>query len=516
MVCRQWMDATQYFRLMRKMLLHFQIFKFSDTAYPINRFLNSSRCYPNIKFSIVKFSPKNDDFWLESGESVEELTFNSCMINKPEFLHIIRLCPHLKLLSITRCEDLYKTWSVVKKLSTVRMKFNHMKTLTISDTSLMTKGIFDFLLTSSPNISSLTLSNCFGNSSPKDRVKLLDSLIAFVASRPEQFKVLNLANTPTDESFLLKLAGIKNLQLHELRFTFNGVVSTLGKSGVVELLRNQKEIRILDVTESKGLSNFCLLEICRNMTHLKKLILTKCWMINDAGLKEVSRLMHLEVLDVSCCDRITDFGLLEGLIPHGRNSFKMRELYLGLLPYMSILAIYRLSQQYDDLQVLDLSGSSNSITDEALQMICRYQLKLKYLNLDCCAKITDYGITGLSDPNEFGGYRNYCQYNINSLQELRYLNLGGCYQITDKSFYNAFDLCHLKEINLSRCHNVTEVGIKHLCRKCPVLQSVDLSECGNINDCTIGMYGKRPKKLFNKTFENILEPKIKDIPFFPG
>lgn len=495
LVSRRWVEATQYFRLTRKILLHFQVFKFSDTAYPMNRFLNCTRFYPNIKFSIVKFSPKNDDFWMENGDMIEQLTFNSCMINKPEFLHIMLMCPYLNMLSIIRCEDLYRSWSIVKKFSQVRMKFHQMKTLSIQETSSMTKGIFDFLVRSSPNLTSLTLSNCFANTIPRERVLVLDSLVHYVSNRPEQIKVLNLVNTPIDEQFLLKLAEIPKLLLHELRFTFNGVVATLGKSGVLTLLRNQKDVKILDLTDSKGLSNLCLTEICRNMTGLRKLILTKCWMINDGGLKDVSRLTHLEVLDVSSCDRITDFGLLEGLVKHGRKSLKMRELYLGLLPYMSILAIYRLAQQYDELEVLDLSGSSNSITDEALQMIFRYQRKLKYLNLDCCAKITDFGITGLTDECVNGKFKAYVQFNLNKLEELRYLNLGGCYNITDSSFINAFDLRHLKEINLSRCHNITEVGIKHLCKKCPFLVSIDLSECVNVNDSTVQIISENAFRL---------------------
>lgn len=495
MVCRQWMEASQYFRLMRKILLHFQIFKYSDTAYPMNRFLNCSRCFPNIKFSIVKFAPRNDNFWMDYGDTVEELTFNSCLINKPEFLHIVRLCPFLKSLSIVRCDDLYKSWSVVKKLSQVRLKFQQMETLSIQETSLMTKAILNFMLTSMQNLTSITVSNCFSNTKPRDRAQILDSLIEYVSGRAEQIKVLNLVNTPTDELFLEKLADIKRLKLRELRFTFNGVVATIGKSGVVTLLRNQTDLKILDVTESKGLSNFCLMEICKNMTGLKKLILNKCWLINDVGLREVGRLLQLEVLDVSCCDRITDLGLLEGLIAKGQKEMKLKELYLGLLPYMSILAIYRLAQQYDELEVLDLSGSSNSITDEALQMIFRYQMKLKYLNLDCCAKITDFGITGLSDHSEEGNYNNYVSFNINSLKELRYLNLGGCYQVSDKSFINSFDLKHLKEINLSRCHNITEVGIKSLCRKCPMLKSIDLSECFNVVDDTVRMITKDVERL---------------------
>lgn len=451
----------------------------------MNRFVNCSRFFPNIKFSIVKFTPKNDIFWEDYGSMVETLTFNSCLISKCEFLRIIRLCPNLKKLDISRCDDLYKSWSVVKKLNQVKLKFHQMESLAIHETSLLTNSVFNFLVTSMPYLTSLTLENCFGNTKPIERSAILNSVIAYITKRPETIKALNLVNTPTDDLFLEHLAEIKNLKLDEMRLTFNGTVATVGKSGIITLLRNQKYLSTLDLTDSKGLSNLCLIEICKSMTQLKKLILTKCWLINDVGLREVSRLLSLQVLNITSCDRVTDLGILEGLIPHGRKFFKLKELYLGLLPYMSILAIYRLSQQYDELEVLDLSGSSNSITDEALQMIFRYQLKLKHLNLDCCAKITDFGITGYSEHSDEGSIENYIPYTINNLKYLRSLNLSGCYQITDKSFLKTFNLPELNDLNLSRCHAITEVAIVELCKKCPFIEALDLSECYHIVDDTI-------------------------------
>lgn len=495
LVCRSWLEASQYFRLMRKVLLHFQVFKYSDNSFPINRFLDATRCFPNIKFSIVKFTPKQDLYWMEFGEEVEELTFNSCMINKNEFLHIIRLCPNLRMLNIARCDDLYKSWNVVKKLSQVKMKFLKLTSLSIHETSLLKKPVFDFLVNSTPNLTSLTLANCFGNMIARERCELLDSLVVCVARNAAKFISLNLVNSYTDEMFLLRLADIKDLQLEELRFTFNGVVATTGRSGIVTLLQNQKKLKLLDVTDSKGFSNFCLMEVCKNAVDLKTLILSRCWLINDVGLTAgISKLAKLENLDLSGCDRITDTGLLDGLVPRGKK-LRLRQIHLALLPYMSIVSIYRLAQQYDELEVLDLSGSAHSMTDEAVQIIFRYQSNLRYLNLDCCAKITDFGLSGVGDVGYDGFTQNFCQYNIDRCPKLQYLNLGGCYHITDKTFYNAFNLPSMKEINLSRCHNITEVGIQRMCKKCPRLESIDLSECTNLMDPVVRTIAKEADKL---------------------
>lgn len=495
-VCCRWMEATQYFRLMQKVLLHFQVFKYSDNSYPMNRFLDATRCFPNIKFSIVKFTPKQDLYWEEFGREVEELTFNSCLIGKNEFLHVIRLCPNLIKLNIARCEDLYKSWNALKRLSQVKMKFLKLTSLSIHDTSLLKKPVFELLVNSTPNLTSLTLANCFGNMLARERCEVLDALVDCVSRNASKFKNLNLINSYTDEMFLLKLADIKDLQLDELRFTFNGTVATTGRSGIVTLLQNQKKLQLLDVTDSKGFSNFCLMEVCKNASNLKTLILSRCWLINDVGLTAgIVKLQKLENLDLSGCDRITDTGLLDGLVPRGKLKLRLKQLRLALLPYMSIVSIYRLAQQYDELEVLDLSGSSNSITDEALHMIFRFQPKLRYLNLDCCAKITDFGLSGLSDVGHDGFSVNFCQYNIDRLTQLQYLNLGGCYHISDKTFYNSFNLPNLKEINMSRCHNITEVGIQRMCKKCPRLESIDLSESTNLMDPTVRMIAKEAEKI---------------------
>lgn len=296
LVCKRWCEATQYYELPKKTLLHFSIFRFTDNSYPIDRFLNCTRFFPNLKFSIVKFVPKNDLFWSFYGDIIEELTFNSCIINKPEFLRIIRNTRFLRSLTIVRCEDLYRSWSIVKNIKQVKLRFKYLKTLSIQETSTLTKSILDFLFVSAPNLTSITLSSCFGNTKPRDRALMFNSLVDYLVSRAHQIKSLNLLNTHTDDLFLEQLSRIKNFQLDELHLSFNGTISAnFNKTGLIMLFQNQKNLKFLDLTDSKGLTNQCLTEICNNMKSLKKLKLNRCWMINDVGLKEVNRLLHLEV-----------------------------------------------------------------------------------------------------------------------------------------------------------------------------------------------------------------------------
>lgn len=365
------------------------MFSFSDNAYPISRFLTCSRYFPNIKFTNVKFSPHNDTFWMDYGEIVESLSLNSCVINKPEFLRILRSTPHLQSLEVIQCDDLYKSWTITKKkVSQPKFQLPYLTELKIQGTSLMSTEIFESMISLIPNIKSLTLDNCFHETTVKERVRFLNTLIRFVKSQAFQLTSLNLIQTPVDEIFLEQLSMMIDLKLKEFHLTFNGSISP--KCGMTVLLQKQINLQVLDLTDSKGLNNSCMIEICKNMPNLKKLILNKCWQINDGGLREVNNLSKLEILNINSCDRVTDFGIdcCLGLNVNGKKLLQIKELHLGVLPYMSVATTSQISQHYNQLELLDLSGSSNSITDTVLQMIFKHQTKLKHLNLDCCAKVS--------------------------------------------------------------------------------------------------------------------------------
>ena len=325
---------------------------------------------------------------MDYGEIVESLSLNSCIINKPEFLRILRSTPHLQSLEVIQCDDIYKSWTIAKKkICQPKFQLPYLRELKIQGTSLMTTDIFESMISMLPNIKSLTLDNCFHDSTVKERVQFLNTLIRFLKSQASHLTTLNLIQTPIDEIFLEQLSMVIDLKLKEFHLTFNGVISP--KSGMTGLLQKQINLQVLDLTDSKGLTNSCMIEICKNMPNLKKLILNKCWQINDGGLREVNNLSKLEILNISSCDRVTDFGIdyCLGLSLNGKKLLQIKELHLGVLPYMSVATTNQISQHYIQLELLDLSGSSNSITDTVLQMIFKHQTKLKHLNLDCCAKV---------------------------------------------------------------------------------------------------------------------------------
>lgn len=84
--------------------------------------------------------------------------------------------------------------------------------------------------------------------------------------------------------------------------------------------------------------------------------------------------------------------------------------------------------------------------------------------------------------------------SINNLKDLQFLNIAGCYQVTDKSLTRSFCLANCKEINFAKCHNLTQTGLEQVCKKCPALECIDLSEC-IINDSTVEMISRKARRL---------------------
>lgn len=65
----------------------------------------------------------------------------------------------------------------------------------------------------------------------------------------------------------------------------------------------------------------------------------------------------------------------------------LRELYLGLLTELTEGIFPNLACQYENLYTLDLGGTNVAVTDNAMQLIFRHMVSLRFLNVDSCSKV---------------------------------------------------------------------------------------------------------------------------------
>jgi hypothetical protein len=137
---------------------------------------------------------------------------------------------------------------------------------------------------------------------------------------------------------------------------------------------------------------------------------------------------------------------MDGVLKEGNQLQKMKELRLSVMTNLTENVILRLSYFYENLNVLDLGGVSNAVTDNTIQMIFRHMRFLRFLNVESCCKVTDFGFTGVSSMYAL---RRHSLRNLRGLQVLR---ANGLYKLSDFTLIDAFMLNELKELYLSRCN----------------------------------------------------------------
>ncbi|XP_055629902.1 dynein regulatory complex subunit 6-like [Toxorhynchites rutilus septentrionalis] len=505
-VCRGFYEGLKHPYFMRSTCLHFREIEFEDNIEPIRGFLNAFRYFPNIKLTKIAFGNRSN-FWAEFGESIEELSLDSCTIWKQKLLSILRYTYRLKRLTIQNCPDLFRSWKHIENLTvTCCPVFPELTHISLADNSKLEQYHFDFIVAMAPNLDSLDVSRCFKGIEAAQRFRMLGHILSYLKNHSHQIRHFSVGDTPVDNLFLRHLADIENLRLSSLSVMVGEKIPTT-EAGIIDLLRLQTNLTYLDLSKSLALHDSCLIQISNSMPLLETLILNRCWMITDYGILAIAKLSKLKHIDLTNCERITDTGIMGGLLTHKRN--KLSNLYLALLTNISELVFTKISFELNHLAVLDLGGCSNCINDRSIQYIFYHMNGLQELNLDCCAKLSDAGMTGIDLPESAIAIWDFeMSFSIQDLKRLRFLNLSGCYKITDYTFRRKFCLLELKELVLGRLQ-ITDYGVEKIAVSCPSLEIIDFSECSEVNDRCVELLAKSCVRLTTLKLQNC--PLISDL-----
>ncbi|XP_058459433.1 F-box and leucine-rich repeat protein 13-like [Malaya genurostris] len=504
--CHSFYEGLRHPEMLRSTWLHIHDVEFEDNIEPVRSMLVAHRYFPNVKLSKIVFRNRSD-FWAEFGEYIEELWFDSCTIWKQKMLGILRYTYRLKRLTIQNCPDLFRSWKYIKNLTvTYNVTMPNLTHISLASNNRLEPHHFDFIVAMAPNLNSLDVSNCFKGVEATQRFRMLGHLLNYVKDHQHTLRHLFVGDTPIDNLFLRNLAEIKKLRLKSLSMLVcDRIPST--DAGILDLILLQTSLTYLDLTRSLALNDFCLIQISNCMPFLETLILNRCWMITDYGISSIKQLTKLKHIDLTNCERISDIGILGGLLTHNRQG--LTKLCLGLLSNISEVVFTKISFELNNLTVLDLGGCSNCINDRSIQYIFYHLAGLKELNLDCCAKLTDAGMTGIDLPEcAIAIWDIEMSFSVENLKRLRYLNLHGCYQVTDYTFRRKFHLQELRELNLERLQ-ITDYGVEIIALNCPSLEIIDFSECQNINDRCVEVVTKCCLRLSILKLQNC--PLITDL-----
>nr|XP_029731259.1 uncharacterized protein LOC109418895 isoform X3 [Aedes albopictus] len=493
MACWRWYEASKYLGFVRKMCLHLVGVEFDDFTSPVADLLQSSFCFPVLKLTRVKLNVYSK-FWAKFGPFIQEITFEKCMIWRERVISVFKYMPNLRIARFIECDllrdDLFLNWKFFEN-GVVKIYFPSIEHLSLSKNAF-SELQFNAMVDMMPNLTEVDFSNCFRNVDPTRKAQLLNCILTFIQHRQNELKSLNLRGVPVDDIFLRGMVSARGFMLEELTFTYLEKIPRK-LPAIIELLQRQTEIRVLDLSQSTGITDYCIDQIVRNMLNLRVMKLAGCCGVSDYGVAQIFKLRQLEVIDLSKC-RITKRGIMDGA-SHSSKTV-LHELHLELLSPLDDECIVKISASFANLKILNMGGSISSMTDIALQHIFYNLIHLEQLNLERSTKLTDAGFTGIDLPQKtFAIWDIEETFSIDRLKKLRVLKVSGCYKLTDFSLRYAFRFMELKELNLSRCHQLSKQGIEKLVTNCPALEYLDLSECPNINDCCVELIAQNLKRL---------------------
>ncbi|XP_073135885.1 F-box protein At5g51370-like [Henckelia pumila] len=173
-----------------------------------------------------------------------------------------------------------------------------------------------------------------------------------------------------------------------------------------------------------------------------------------------------------------DFGD-EGLRDFAERCSDLRIVMLKKRKGFGSLGVASLVEFSRNLRILDLGWCR--VTDKALESF-RGLNSLEYLNLQGCWRITDKGFAFLAEGS-------LCR-------TLKTLNLAGCDRMTDSGLSHLKNMCCLQELNLAKCGpKVTDNGATIALAAMFALRILNLSWLVNITDATLFALSEICKKL---------------------
>ncbi|XP_054164008.1 F-box/LRR-repeat protein 14-like [Oppia nitens] len=294
-----------------------------------------------------------------------------------------------------------------------------------------------------PNLESLNLIGCYN---------LTDEWLTNALQRPvDTLTELNLSMCKpiTDDSLDKISQFLRNLETLDL-----SGCSNITNAGLLHLSKSLKRLKYLNLRSCRNISDTGIGHISGSTQQtesigagiltLEFLGLQDCQKICDDSLRYIASKLHkLKSINLSFCSTITDYGL-----KHLSSMFSLREINLRSCDNITDTGLAHLCDgTARQLQVLDVSFSSDKIGDQGLVHISQKLIHLKSLSLNACSGVTDEGLIKIA----------------RTLTGLQVLNLGQCNKVTDKGLCAVGQhLVNLTHIDLYGCSRITTVGLEKI------------------------------------------------------
>lgn len=202
----------------------------------------------------------SEDFWIYYGKKITELHFLSGLLTKEEFVNVIKHTRNLESFRI-EANNMFKSWVINKYSYERKIVLEGCTHVGLARSNVLSTDIFEYIMATSPNITSIDLSNCLHLMNPPERNRFLDYVLDFLRSNSRRIKSLDFSHTITDDLFLDNLGRI-DLKLTELHLTYMGSTKN-SNYGLPVLIRNQPYLEKFDLSASPSVNDIVVRMISR-------------------------------------------------------------------------------------------------------------------------------------------------------------------------------------------------------------------------------------------------------------
>uniref|UniRef100_A0A6J0V3A5 F-box domain-containing protein n=1 Tax=Pogona vitticeps TaxID=103695 RepID=A0A6J0V3A5_9SAUR len=467
------------------------------------------------------------------GPCLRSLCLHGSILTEASFEELLLACPCLKALDLSGCNSLFMSGALLSKEDTclqAAKSLVNLEELNLSGVRYLSDLTFNRLTSCCPHLAKVSLARChitfefdaYYSSKNYNSSVLLSfrNLLQFFRERASSLKALDLSGTNISSHTMKALVQVENLHLKEVVLQ---MCQDLTNEAVSVLCQHQCHLTTLDLRGCPELSDRSVLTVSSQLLDLQHLYLGKLPRITEAGFQGVSRLRHLQSLDVSECSLVSCGELVKAFstVKGCPRLVSLNVAFCSLLQDCSV--IWLAATLSHSLRVLDLS-SCISLSNKSVQAIAAHLLQLTVLRLAWCKELTDWGLMGIEEPEEererakeenagpkfsrnFGNMgffqpppqdleqntqllidltkqdaQEKRKASLNNLTHLQELDLTACGKLTDASIAQIISFPELRRLFLSLVPNLTDTSLLAIAHNCRSLEHLSLSHCVNLTD----------------------------------
>ncbi|XP_002061505.3 F-box/LRR-repeat protein 3 [Drosophila willistoni] len=404
--CQRWHCALDQSEFKGRTRVCFSKCVLSDQHSPAVDLMRSERYFRHFVFEDVTLG-QVQELMTFIGRTAQSLALDNVDLSDKQLYGILRLLPHLKVLSVKRCLPLFMSANFLDSqtngICELAAHLSGIKELTLCENQYLTDAILLRLTSFMPSLEVINMSGCqiaFHNaihrrfypneasSGPSESVLTFKYILNILTQQRRTLRSLDFSQTLIGQS-LLEVIEL-NLKLESL---YLAGCRQLNANTIRSFLASQPELSILDLSGTVCLNDENLAIIVQTNTQLTHLKISNCAGITNAGAAHLYRLKNLKSLDISSCNGITSSGITEG-VAREENSILV-ELNVSYLQICEE-CIKSIASNLRSLRILHLSHCINGVTDEAIQFVIGQLRWLRELSLENCCRITDVALTGIN------------------------------------------------------------------------------------------------------------------------